>query len=230
VLLGAPLRGPKSTSCAARRNWGPVGGPPISHQAAERRGEEGGFNPEGGTRNFRFATRTSHSPLHQYLRLARSARRSRDGYFLRAEAFFNVATEIERLDTDEPGAVISPPVINNYGGRSLHEQSHGESFLALMRHRFNGRGFYILDEPEAALSPTRQLAVLRRLHELTREGAQFIIATNSPILMAYPDARILEIGRGKLHEVAYTETEHYRVARRFLGDHQKALRELLDGD
>jgi len=189
-----------------------------------------GFNPEGGTRNFRFGTRASHSPLHQYLRLARSARRARDGYFLRAESFFNVATEIERLDTDEPGALRSPPVIDSYGGRSLHEQSHGESFLALMRHRFNGRGLYILDEPEAALSPTRQLTVLRRLHDLTREGAQFIIATHSPILMAYPDARILEIDWGMLREVAYTETEHYRVARRFLADHQKALCEILDRD
>jgi predicted ATPase len=185
-----------------------------------------GFNPEGGTRNFRFGTRASHSPLHQYLRLARSPRRCRDGYFLRAESFFNVATEIERLD-EGPGG---PPIIGSYGGRSLHEQSHGESFLALMRHRFNGRGFYILDEPEAALSPTRQLAVLRRLHELTREGAQFVIATHSPILMAYPDARILEIDHGTLREVTYTETEHYRVARRFLGDHQTALRELLVED
>jgi predicted ATPase len=117
-----------------------------------------GFNPEGGTRNFRFGTRQSHSELHEYLRIAKGVRRPRDGFFLRAESFFNVATEIDRLD-----------VVDSYGGRSLHEQSHGEAFLALMMNRFGGEGLYILDEPEAALSPQRQLTALARIHQLVHQ-------------------------------------------------------------
>ena len=116
----------------------------------------------------------------------KSTRRLKDGFFLRAESLFNVATDIERMNA-EP--TLGSPVINSYGGRSLHEQSHGESFLALMLHRFGGNGLYILDEPEAALSPARQLAVLRRIHQLVEEHSQFIIATHSPILMAYPSAK-----------------------------------------
>lgn len=123
-----------------------------------------GFNAEGGSKNFNFGTRRSHSDLHKYLRVAKGIRRPRDGFFLRAESFFTVATEIENLDR-EPAP--SPPIINSYGGRSLHEQSHGESFLALMTQRFGGQGIYLLDEPEAALSPQRQLAVLSRMHDDT---------------------------------------------------------------
>ena len=171
-----------------------------------------GLNPEGGSRNFNFATRASHSPLMEYLRLTRSPRRMRDAYFLRAESYFNVATQIERLD-DEPGGL---PIISYYGGRSLHEQSHGESFFALFMNRLGGDGFYILDEPEAALSPTRQLAFLSRLHELVRAGSQFLIATHSPILMAYPDAAIYLLDNGAPNLIAYRETEHYRVTRNFL--------------
>jgi len=129
-----------------------------------------GFNPERGTKNFRFGTRPSHSELHRYIRLAKGVKRPRDGFFLRAESFFNVATEIERLDS-EPGG---PPIIDSYGGRSLHEQSHGESFLALLNERFGGHGLYLLDEPEAALSPQRQLAVLVRSHDLVKDNSQFI--------------------------------------------------------
>ncbi len=121
-----------------------------------------GFNPEGGSRNFNFATRESHSLLAEYLTLVRTAKRPRDGYFLRAESLFTVATEIERLDEDGSGASI----ISAYGGRSLHEQSHGEAFLAVMLRRFGGNGLYILDEPEAALSTTRQMAMLVRLRDL----------------------------------------------------------------
>jgi predicted ATPase len=171
-----------------------------------------GLNPEGGSRNFNFATRASHSPLAEYLRLTRSPRRMRDAYFLRAESYFNVATQIERLD-DEPGG---PPIIGYYGGRSLHEQSHGESFFALFMNRLGGDGLYILDEPEAALSPTRQLAFLSRLHELVRAGSQFLIATHSPILMAYPDAAIYLLDNGAPNLIAYRETEHYQVTRNFL--------------
>jgi len=151
-----------------------------------------GFNPEGGTKNFHFGTRASHSELHDYIRLAKGIKRPRDGFFLRAESFFNVATEIEKLDS-EPGG---PPIIDSYGGLSLHEQSHGESIMALMLRRFGGHGLYLLDEPEAALSPHRQLSALARLHDLVRDSSQFVIATHSPILMAYPDAWIYNISTG----------------------------------
>ena len=183
-----------------------------------------GFNAEGGTKNFSFGTRRSHSELHEYLRVAKGVRRPRDGFFLRAESFFNVATEIERLD-DEPGG---PPIINSYGGRSLHEQSHGESFLALMTERFGGQGLYILDEPEAALSPQRQLAVLSRIHDLILDNSQFIIATHSPILMAYPDACIYQCGNGGVSQVAYEDTEHFQVTRDFLSNPQRMLQILME--
>jgi len=183
-----------------------------------------GFNAEGGTKNFRFQTRGSHSSLHAYLRLIKSPRRPRDGFFLRAESFFNVATEIERLD-DEPS--FSPPIVDSYGGRSLHEQSHGESFFALMNHRFGGQGFYVLDEPEAALSPTRQLAMITRMHQLVQDRSQFVIATHSPILMAYPSAWIYQISARGLERVALEDTEHYIVARRFLNDPKRQLDLLL---
>ncbi len=184
-----------------------------------------GFNAEGGSRNFSFGTRDSHSELHRYLRLSKGIVRPRDGFFLRAESFFNVATEIERLD-EEPS--FGPPVISSYGGVSLHEQSHGESFLALLMNRFGCEGLYLLDEPEAALSPQRQLSVLTRLHELTADGSQFVIATHSPILMAYPEATIYNFTPAGVEQVAYTDTEHYRVTRDFLLRPQRMLDILLD--
>ena len=183
-----------------------------------------GFNPEGGTRNFRFGTHASHSVLHEYLRLIKSARRPRDGFFLRAESLFNLATEIERLDA-EPGG---PPIINSYGHQSLHEQSHGESFFAVMMHRFGGHGFYVLDEPEAALSPSRQLAMISRIHQLVGMRSQLVSATHSPILMAYPNSRIYQIGANSLEHVSWQDTEHYIVAKRFLNDPEKQLSRLLE--
>jgi predicted ATPase len=186
-----------------------------------------GFNPEGGTVNFGFSTRASHSGLHSHLRLVKAPRRPRDGFFLRAESFFNVATDIERMDA-EPS--FAPRVIDSYGGRSLHEQSHGESFLALLLHRFGGAGLYILDEPEAALSPTRQLAVLRRMHQLVEQNSQFIIATHSPILMAYPDARIFLLDDTGFTPVRYEDTEHYAVSKAFLANPARMLDRLLSSD
>ena len=183
-----------------------------------------GYNAEGGSRNFRFATRSSESELHACIRLVRGVHRPRDGFFLRAESYFNVATEIERLDA-EPRA--GPPILPAFGGRSLHEQSHGESFFALLQTRFRGDGFYVLDEPEAALSPGRQLAFLARLHQLVRLGSQFVIATHSPILMAYPDARLLELSPDGIREVAYEDTEHFKVTRAFLLRRGPMLRVLL---
>lgn len=178
-----------------------------------------GFNPEGGTLNFRFATRQSHSPLHEHLTLERGVRKPKDGFFLRAESFYNVATEVERLG-----------VQRSYGGRSLHEQSHGESFLALVLERFGGHGLYLLDEPEAALSPSRQLALLVRIHDLVASGSQFILATHSPLLLAYPDATILSFDGDAVEEIEYEQTEHFQVSRRFLLDHRRALAGLLETD
>ena len=183
-----------------------------------------GFNAEGGSRNFRFGTRRSHSELHKYLRLSKGIRRPKDGFFLRAESFFNVATEIERLD-DEP--IPEPLIIESYGGVSLHEQSHGESFLALLMHRFSGDSLFILDEPEAALSPTRQMAMLSRMHQLIGEGSQFVIATHSPIIMAYPDAKIFALDADGMEQVAYEDTEPFQVTRSFLNAREKMLRELM---
>jgi len=183
-----------------------------------------GFNPEGGTKNFRFQTRGSHSVLHEYLRLVKSVKRARDGFFLRAESFFNVASEIEHLD-DAPS--FGPPIINSYGYRSLHEQSHGESFFAVMLNRFGGHGLYVLDEPEAALSPSRQLAMLVRIHELVGKRSQFVIATHSPILMAYPNAWIYQITDSGLQRVRLEDTEHFAVAKRFLNDPHGQLARLL---
>jgi predicted ATPase len=183
-----------------------------------------GFNAEGGSRNMSFSTRESHSPLHAMITLSKSLKRPRDGYFLRAESFFNVATAIERLDA-EPAA--APPIIDSYGGRSLHEQSHGESFLTLVMERFRGQGLYILDEPEAALSPTRQLSLLSRMHDLVNQGSQFIVATHSPIIMAYPEATIYHLGEEAIKRVKYTETEHYVVTKSFLNKHESMLKELL---
>jgi predicted ATPase len=183
-----------------------------------------GFNAEGGSRNFNFATRVSHSCLHEVLTVRKGLIRPRDGYFLRAESYFNVATEIERLDS-EPGG---PPIIDSYGGVSLHEQSHGESFMALILNRFGGHGLYLLDEPEAALSPTRQLALLSRVHQLVADGSQFIICTHSPILMAYPKATIYSLENQAIRKVAYKDTEHYGVTRQFLNDPEGMLSQLLE--
>jgi predicted ATPase len=186
-----------------------------------------GFNPEGGTKNFNFGTRTSHSNLASYLRIAKGVKRPKDGFFLRAESFFNVATEIENLDA-EPAA--APPVINSYGGRSLHEQSHGESFMSLLMNRFGGKGLYLLDEPEAALSPQRQLAALVRIHDLAMDDSQFFIVTHSPILMAYPEASIFQFDANGVSQVEYEETEHYRVMHSFLMNPKRMLHNLLGGE
>lgn len=183
-----------------------------------------GFNAEGGTRNFRFSTCSTHSQLGDYLTPSRR-RYPRDGFFLRAESFYNVASYIDRLD-DEPS--FSPRLIDSYGGRSLHRQSHGESFLALVQHRFGGEGLYLLDEPEAALSPSRLLTLLGEIHRLTESDSQLIIATHSPILMAYPDARIYLLSQEGIRPVAYQETEHYQLTRRFLENPERMLRYLLD--
>jgi predicted ATPase len=183
-----------------------------------------GLNPEGGSRNFNFSTRSSHSRLDECLRIARSHKIPDDSFFLRAESYYNVASEVDRLEAGGPGLLAS------YGDKSLHEQSHGESFLALFENRFWGHGIYLLDEPEAALSPKRQLAFLKRMHDLCEEGSQFLIATHSPILMAYPHAWIYSFDDGRLRRVPYRETDHYLVTRRFLTHTDSEMTALLSPD
>lgn len=175
-----------------------------------------GFNAEGGSKNFKFSTRSSESSLHTAMRLVRGARREKGGFFLRAESFFNVATQVEDLG------------VSGYGDTSLHEQSHGESFLALVKNRFWPEGLYVLDEPEAALSPARQLTLLARIHELIERGrSQFIIATHSPILLAYPGATIYLLSEDGIAPVAYEETEHFTLTRDFLLHRDRFFRELF---
>jgi predicted ATPase len=183
-----------------------------------------GFNPEGGTVNFTFSTRPSHSKLHEYLRVAKSYKKPQTGFFLRAESFFNVATEIENLDKESS---FGDKIINSYGSISLHEQSHGEAFFSLMKHRFGRDGLYILDEPEAALSPNRQMAMISLIHQLVKKGSQFIIATHSPILLSYPNSTIYEIQEDGLNKVTYEETDTFKVSKRFLNDYEKMLDILL---
>jgi len=183
-----------------------------------------GFNPEGGSRNFNFATRASHTDLHEHLRLVRGVKQPRDGFFFRAETFYNVSTEIEELDKPPGG----PPIISYFGGKSLHEKSHGETFLTVFMERFRGDSLFILDEPEAALSPQRQLAMLSRLHDLVGERCQFIIATHSPILMSYPNAYIYECGERGIRLVEYEDTEHYRVMHDFMAHPERMLKVLLE--
>lgn len=232
-----------------------------------------GFNPEGGSKSFRFSTEDTHSALHEYIRLGRGSRRERDGFFLRAESFYNVATEIVKLDAGkappptlrekdlEVGlrvavtelqrlaedfvkidedliaalkGVLNPPDLSLGGGSlsaayggPLHEKSHGESFLALMQHRFRANGLYILDEPESALSPARQLSILLRIHELVQNGCQFLIATHSPLLMAYPNSKMLMLTENSIQETDWKETEHYTLTKSFLDRPDVFLHHLL---
>jgi predicted ATPase len=176
-----------------------------------------GFNPEGGTTNFRFATRSTESPLGRYLTVVRGVGKPRTGFFLRAESFYNVVSEIDALGVQ--GA---------YGGQSLHERSHGESFLDLAAHRFGPRGLYLLDEPEAALSVQGCLALITRIRDLVDAGSQFVIATHSPVLLAAPGARILQIdAEGRIDRVSYDEAQPVEWTRSFLADPQRYLHYLL---
>ena len=183
-----------------------------------------GFNPEGGTVNFNFATNNSHSDLHAYLTVSRGYKRHRDGFFLRAESFYNVASNIDEMDAE---SFTIPKVISNYGGVSLHKQSHGESFMALVENRFRGNGLYILDEPEAALSPMRLMRLMVCMQELVKKDSQFIISTHSPILMTFPNAEVLEITETGINPVNYKDTEHYIVTKRFMDAPEKIIENLL---
>lgn len=178
-----------------------------------------GFNPEGGSRNFCFSTYDSHSELSEAVKLARGARKVQWSYFLRAESFYNVATNVEKLN-EEP-----------FGGpklESIHNKSHGEGFLAMAENNFKPNGLYILDEPEAALSPQRQLTFLMKIAEMANQGCQFIIVSHSPILLAIPDAEILSFDEGKLHSIEYEKTESYQITELFINNRERILKQLLD--
>lgn len=184
-----------------------------------------GFNPDGGTINFNFSTEDSHSELYRYLTVCKGVKRHKDGFFLRAESFYNVATHIDQMDS-EPS--FGAPVILSYGGVSLHKQSHGESFMALVENRFGGNGLYILDEPEAALSPARLLQLMCCIDDLVKHNSQFIISTHSPILMAYPGAEVFELSEDGINSVSYQETEHFRITKQFVNAPEKMLKYLFE--
>lgn len=175
-----------------------------------------GFTAEGGWKRRATESVGASSPLDPHLTLARGGYPG-DGWFLRAESFYQVATELEELGSE----------FSAYGGKSFHAQSHGEAFLALLMHRLSGDGLYLFDEPEAALSPQRQLAVLTLIHRLVRHHSQLVIATHSPILLAYPHARIYEFSERGLKEIAYQDTEHFRVTRDFLANPERMIDLLL---
>lgn len=184
-----------------------------------------GFNPEGGTRNFQFATNETHSTLYKSMRISRSIPFPSEGFFLRAESYYNVATEVERLKT--AGLDDGEGFMRHYGGKSLHHQSHGESFMSLVLNRFHGGSLYLLDEPEAALSPSRQFALLARIHQLAQEKCQFVIATHSPILISCPDAEVYVLSEDGVEKTPYQETEHFSLMKHFVNNPGHTLHYLL---
>ena len=181
-----------------------------------------GFNPEGGTLNYRFSTFDDVSELGQAVSFRKGFKRPRSNYFFRAESFFNVASKAEDYRNGDPKELYYA----RYGGKSLHEQSHGESFLAYFL-SFDGEGLYIMDEPEAALSPQRQLTLLIQISRMAASGAQFLIATHSPILLGLPGAQILSFDGGELHSCTYEETESYQITEMFINNRELLLRRLL---
>jgi len=178
------------------------------------------MNPEGGgyvAWRGGFGTRASHSSLHRSLVLELEAPLPPNRFFLRAESVFNLATYAEGEEMEDVYA------------RPLHEQSHGESFLDIAINRLGGNGFYVLDEPEAALSVRGQLALLARIDELVHDGAQLIVATHSPILIGYPAATIVRLDGDGLERIGFDEADQVDLTRSFLADPQRFLRHLLSG-
>ena len=171
-----------------------------------------GFNPEGGTKNYSFSTYDTHSELCNAIRISKGYKKERWGYFLRAESFYNVATQ---------------EAIAYEGRRGYHERSHGESFLQLALDNLCPNGLYLFDEPEAALSPQRQLALLLEIYKCAKEGSQFLIVTHSPVLLGIPGADIYCFDDGKIHLCQYEETESYRVTEMFINNRQMILDRLL---
>jgi predicted ATPase len=184
-----------------------------------------GCSAEGGSKNFRFSTMDTHTKLHQYLRIARDSKPIRDIFFYRAETYYNFASEMKKLDA-EPS--FDPEIRHAYGGQELHELSHGQSVIQLFRHRFRSNGLYIMDEPEAALSPSRQLEVIGHVQKLIAAGSQFVIATHSPILMAIPDATIYEIREEGLCTTDYDSLAQVAIYRRLINDHDRFIGSILE--
>lgn len=178
-----------------------------------------GFNAEGGTKNFNYATRETHSSLCRHLKIVKGIERPRDGFFLRSESYYNIATEVDNL-----GAAAY------YGGKSLHERSHGEGFLSLITNRLGGHGLYIFDEPETALSPARQMSLLLQIHRLVKKNSQIIIATHSPMLLAYPGANIYVLSDQGIAATPYEQTEPYIIMKQFLNQTNKMLCYLFEDD
>lgn len=178
-----------------------------------------GFNPEGGSRNFRFSTADTHSTLCEHVHLVHGAMRRKSGFFFRAESFYNAASYLDEVGGE---------VLDAYGGRSLHTLSHGEGLLALVENRFSPDGLYLLDEPEAAVSPARMLRLMAEISDLARRGAQFLISTHSPMLITLPDSEILQFTEGGIERVGYRDTRQYQVTRDFLENPERMLRILLE--
>ena len=186
-----------------------------------------GFGIEGGSKSVQTKTHQNASVLFEYLNSSKSYRKPSDYFFLRAESYYNVATYLEELDKEEKNYGKGNYVKDNYGVNSLHECSHGESFMATLTHKLSGNGLYIFDEPEAALSPARQLAALSAINELVQANSQFIIATHSPILLAYPNALIYQLDEEGIRKVKYEETENFRLTKYFLDNHEEMTRTLM---
>lgn len=173
-----------------------------------------GINAEGGSHHLNFKTKATHSNMYEHLKIVRGIKRPKDNYFLRAESFYNVATAMENLE--DP---------NN--DPHLHFMSHGESFFQIAFERLRGNGLYLFDEPEAALSPTRQLSFVSRMHELCKLNSQMVIATHSPIILSYPNSTIYEFSEHGIKKVLFEETEHYQVTKNFLNNYKLMLKELM---
>lgn len=182
-----------------------------------------GFNPEGGTLNYRFSTFDDVSQLSSAICMVKGYRRAKSNYFFRAESFFNVASKAEDYRDITPKEIY----YDRYGGKSLHEQSHGESFLAYFQ-SFDQEGLYIMDEPEAALSPQRQLTLFIQIAKMAKKGSQFIIASHSPILLGIPGVDIISFDEGIIKRCGYEETESYQVMEMFINHRERLIERLLD--
>ncbi|RZU41960.1 AAA family ATPase [Edaphobacter modestus] len=189
-----------------------------------------GFGPEGGNRNIHHDTTEHNHSTDTLVRALRLSfdRRTGAGFFLRAESFFNTASHLDQLDSEVYSFPVYP-VLSGYGDRSLHSRSHGETFFTLLKHKFHRNGLFLLDEPEAALSPQRQLAFLVLMHDTLRQykDAQFIISTHSPVLLGYPEAQILSFDSSPLRWIDYEETAPLQIVRYFLNNREDFLKELF---
>ena len=194
--------------------------------ALEGLADKWGFSPQSGNRNRIFGSSDFDTELAPAMKIVRSSQRPGDGFFLRAESLYNFATEVDELEK-QPYCATGYAA---YGGKSLHARSHGESFLTIFLERLRGRGLYLLDEPEAALSATRQMALLVRMHDLVNDRSQFVIATHSPIILAYPEALIYEFHGGGLRRISYRETQAFEFTSRFIRDPEGMVSRLLTDD